>query len=86
MTTICQSWPTGINQNRRLTIDTAHLLSKHNSRCTIVGSPDPGHGEAVPKTLEVARASSDFQFLLVDNVRVVEISSTDDGMCSQFCH
>lgn len=54
-------------RKRRLTVDTAHLLSKHDSRSTVVGTPDPRHGEAIPHTGEVARATSLLEFLLVDN-------------------
>ena len=70
----------------RLTVDTAHLLSNHDSRGTIVGTPDPRHLKAVPQTGEIARTTSNFEFLLVQNPRVVEVPCGDDGMSSQARH
>ncbi len=71
---------------RRLTVDTAHLLSDHDSRGTIVGSPDPRHGETVPQTGEVAGTTTQFEFLGVYHVWVVEVPCGDDGIRSQAHH
>lgn len=69
-----------------LTVDTAHLLSKHDGRCTIVRTSNTRHGEAVPHTLEISGTAGLLEFLLVDNVRVVVISGGNDGVRSQARH
>ena len=62
------------------------MLRNHDGRGTVVGSPDPGHGETVPQTGEIACATSQLDFLLVDNARVIEVSCGDDGVSSQTIH
>jgi hypothetical protein len=69
-----------------LTVDTAHLLSDHDSRCAVVCSPDSRHCEAIPHTGEVARAASEPQLLNVDDVRVVVVSGCNDRVCAQNVH
>ena len=85
MTAKCQG-RTLAQDKRQLTVNTAHLLSNHDSRGAIIGSPDPRHGETIPQAGEVTRATSLSEFLLVYNVRVVEVSCGDDGMSSQAQH
>lgn len=69
-----------------LTVNTAHLLRNHNSRGTIVGTPDPGNAEAVGQTSEIACTRGQFELLLVDDPRVVVISCGNNWMSSQFTH
>lgn len=71
---------------RRPTVDTAHLLSKHDSRGTVVGTSDSRDAETIPETGKVVQATCHLQFLLVNDVRVVVISGTDNGMGTQFHH
>lgn len=71
---------------RWLTVDTAHLLTNHDRRGTIVGAPDPRNGETVPHTGKVAGATGQFEFLLVNDVGVVIISCANDGMIPQTPH
>jgi hypothetical protein len=69
-----------------LTVDSAHLLGNHDGRSTIVSTTDAGHAEAVPETGEVASTCGLLQFLLVDDVRVVEVTGGDDGMSAEARH
>jgi hypothetical protein len=70
----------------RLTVDAAHLLGDHDGRGAVVGSPDSRDREAVPQTLKIAGALSNLEFFLIDNPRVVEVTSGDDWMSSQAHH
>ena len=67
-------------------VDTAHLLGNHDGRGTIVGTPDTGNPEAVPKTGEVTSATGHLELLLVDDVRVVVVSSSDNRVGAQPVH
>lgn len=69
-----------------LTVNATHLLSNHDSRSTVVRTPDARDSEAIPHTLEVATTACLFQLLLVDDVGVVVIPGGDDGMGAQFIH
>jgi hypothetical protein len=67
-------------------VDTAHLLSKHDSRGTVVRAPNAWHGEAVLEAGKVASATRHLQLLLVHDVRVVVVTRGDDGMRSELDH
>lgn len=67
-------------------IDTAHLLGQHDSASTIVSTSNSRNSEAVPKTSKVTSASILAKLLVVDDVRVVVITSTDDGVSSKLGH
>lgn len=67
-------------------IDTAHLLGQHDSASTVVGTSNPRNSEAVPKTSKVTSASILTKLLVVDDVRVVVIAGTDDGVSSKLGH
>ena len=69
-----------------LTVDTAHLLRNHDSRSTVIGTPDPGNAEAIGQTSEISCARGQFEFFLVDNPRVIEVSCGNNIMSSQFAH
>lgn len=71
---------------RRLTVNTAHLLGYHDSRGTIVGTPDPRHSETIAHTGEIVRVTGRFEFHLVYNARVVKVPGANDGMSSQATH
>lgn len=73
-------------EERRLTVYSTHLLGNHDRRGTIVGTPDPTHGKAVPQTRKVTCSTSFFDFLLVDHVRVVEVPRCDYGVGPQARH
>ena len=85
MTAVCQ-FRLCESKKGRPTIDTTHLLGNHDCRGSIVRSPDPGHGKAVPEAGKVACASSQFEFLDVDYVTVIVIPSPDDWVGSQAAH
>jgi hypothetical protein len=70
----------------RLTVDTAHLLGKHNSGSSVVGSPDPRDSEAVEQTGEVALTTGYLELLLVDGIGVVVVSRSNDFVGSQAVH
>lgn len=71
---------------RQLTVDTAHLLTNHDSRSAIVGTPDSWNREAVPHTGEITRATRHLELLGVNDIGVVKVPGSDDGMSSQFYH
>lgn len=73
-------------QDKGLTVDTAHLLSKHDGGSTIVGTSDARNREAIPETREVGRTSGDTTLFLIDNPRVVKVSSGNDGVCTERVH
>jgi len=70
----------------RLTVDTAHLLGKHDSRGSVVGTPDSRDAEAVPESGEVAGATGDLEFLLVDDVRVVVVPRSNNVVGTKTRH
>lgn len=70
----------------KLTVDTAHLLSNHDRRSSVVGAADTRDSEAVPQPLEITRAFRETEFLIVENVRVVVVTCGNDGMGTQPLH
>lgn len=70
----------------RHTVDTAHLLGNHDGGGTVVGTPDTADGKAIKQPAEVTGATGDFEFLLVQHARVVEVAGGDDGMIAQAFH
>lgn len=71
-------------QNRRLTVDSAHLLSEHDGASGQSSSSDPRNDEAVSETAGVRGALGHCDLLGVQHMRVVEISGGDDGMFPDF--
>lgn len=59
------------------------MLSNHHGRSTIVCPSDPGHSETIKQSIKVSRPSSLLQLFLIDDIRVVEVSSGDDGVRSK---
>lgn len=76
---------TGIVSSRRMrtdrpTVDTTHLLSKHDSRSSIVCSPQPGDSEAILHSTEVV-VFTDYSLLLLEHdVGIVVVPGGNDGM------
>lgn len=70
----------------RRTVDSAHLLRKHDGRSTVVGTSDSGNTEAIPHSGEVASASSFLEFLLINDIRVVVVAGRDDGVRAELAH
>jgi len=71
---------------RPLTIDTAHLLSKHDSRGSVICASDSGNTETVGHTGEISKTTSNLHFFQIDDVRIVEISCADDRMITKLSH
>lgn len=67
-------------------VDTAHLLGKHSSGGGVVGTPDTGNREAVPKTAEVSSTTGGDKLLLVDDIGVVVVTGRDNGVSAKTVH
>jgi hypothetical protein len=67
-------------------VDTAHLLSNHDCRSTVVCAPNAGNGEAVAEAGKVTCTTSHSELGLVDDIRVVVVSGGDNGVLSKFGH
>lgn len=68
--------------DKKLTIDPAHLLCKHDCRCAIVGAADTRDPEKIVHPRKVAAPASGRLFLFVYHIRVVVVSRSDDWVCT----
>lgn len=71
------------SMNEEFTVDTAHLLSKHDGGSPIVGTPDTGDSETVSHSRPIGTTASNALLLFINDIRVVVISSGNDRVSSK---
>lgn len=76
--------PSSVRETRSigLTVDTTHLLGKHDGRSSIVGSSNSGNSEDVSHSGEVTASTGNSFLFLVNDIGVVVVSGGDDRVRS----